>query len=203
MSPQSLHLRLVGGWGTSGWPSEPIDPIAVLEVDHVLKLDLCDAMERLADGLPNETDTGLAEIAVTVLRKGLPDHIELEERHLFPLLKRRMADDQMFRPVIEQLEHEHDYDEAFAIEISEELERLVEAGRARNAEMLGYMLRGFFVSLRRHVRWENAMVLPVARKRLTESDLEELRKAILARSHPHAAARPIETFISGRSKPTE
>ncbi|KUO54408.1 MAG: hypothetical protein APF80_08215 [Alphaproteobacteria bacterium BRH_c36] len=172
----------------------------MLEVDHVLKLELCDALERLADGLPNETDTGLANAAVTVLRRGLPDHIELEERHLFPLLRRRIADDEIFRPVLEQLEYEHEHDDASAIEISEELERLAEVGQARNAEMLGYMLRGFFVTLRRHVYWENAMVLPLARRKLTENDLDELREAVVARSHRHAASRSTDAFIGIRPK---
>ena len=46
-----------------------------------------------------------------------------------------------------------------AIEIAEELAQFVEDGRPRNPEMLGYMLRGFFVSQRRHIAWEN---MPVA-----------------------------------------
>ncbi|MBU1212400.1 MAG: hemerythrin domain-containing protein [Alphaproteobacteria bacterium] len=203
MSPHSLHLRLVGGRAEAGSPSVPIDPIAVLEVDHVLKLELCDALERLADGLPNETDMALAKVAVTVLRRGLPEHIELEGRHLFPLLKRRLSGDEIFRPVLEQLEFEHEHDDAFAIEISEELERLAEAGKARNAEMLGYMLRGFFVSLRRHVCWENATVLPLARRKLTENDLDELREAIVARSLRHAVGRSMDAFIGVRTKPAD
>ena len=67
-----------------------------------------------------------------------------------------------------------------------ELERLIGDGSARNAEMLGYMLRGFFVAIRRHVKWENATVLPLARQTLTEVDLDELREAIIERARKHA-----------------
>ncbi|MBU2580724.1 MAG: hemerythrin domain-containing protein [Alphaproteobacteria bacterium] len=186
MSPQSLHLRLVGGRGDAGQPLDRIDPIAVIEVDHLLKFELCDVLERLADGLPHETIKSQAEVAVTVLRQGLPDHIVLEERYLFPLLKKRNNGDARVRSVLEQLEHEHDHDEAFSFEIAEELERLADDGRASNAEMLGYMLRGYFVSLRRHIKWENATVLPLARQMLTAADLDELREGIMERSRRHA-----------------
>ena len=48
-----------------------------------------------------------------------------------------------------------------------------------NPNMVGYMLRSFFESYRRHIHWENAVVLPLARSRLTEEDVEELEQAML------------------------
>jgi cytochrome c553 len=45
--------------------------------------------------------------------------------------------------------------------------------------MLGYMLRGFFERYRRHVHWENTLVMPLVRRRLTEDDLANLA-AIMA-----------------------
>ena len=44
--------------------------------------------------------------------------------------------------------------------------------------MVGYMLRSFFESYRRHIHWENAVVLPLARARLTREDIEELGAAM-------------------------
>jgi hypothetical protein len=41
--------------------------------------------------------------------------------------------------------------------------------------MLGYMLRGFFERYRRHVHWENTLVMPLARLRLTADDLTTLQ----------------------------
>lgn len=182
MTPQSLQLRLVGGRNDADRPLDTIDPIAVFEVDHLLKVELCHVLEALADGLPHEANKSQAEIAVTVLRNVLPDHIALEEQHLFPLLMRRNEGDPRCNQLLEQLKHEHDSDEAFGYEIAEELEWLIGDGTARNAEMLGYMLRGFFVAIRRHVKWENATVLPLARQTLSEPDLNELRQAIIERS---------------------
>ena len=36
------------------------------------------------------------------------------------------------------------------------------------------MLRGFFERYRRHVHWENQLVMPLARLRLTRDDLDQL-----------------------------
>ena len=44
--------------------------------------------------------------------------------------------------------------------------------------MVGYMLRSFFESYRRHIHWENVVVLPLARARLTREDIEELGAAM-------------------------
>jgi hemerythrin-like domain-containing protein len=92
-----------------------------------------------------------------------------------------------------QLEHEHGSDESFAYEIADELEHIAEAKAPENAEMLGYMLRGFFISQRRHIRWENATVIPLARRTLTEADLAELREAITARNCNDEGLRILET----------
>jgi hypothetical protein len=44
-----------------------------------------------------------------------------------------------------------------------------------NPDMVGYMLRGFFERYRRHVHWENTLVMPLARLRLTPEDLDALQ----------------------------
>jgi hypothetical protein len=44
--------------------------------------------------------------------------------------------------------------------------------------MVGYMLRSFFESYRRHIAWENTIVLPLARARLTGEDLDKLGRAM-------------------------
>ena len=61
-----------------------------------------------------------------------------------------------------------------ASEIAEALQTLAQGGRPANPEMLGYMLRGFFERYRRHVHWENQLVMPLARQRLNRDDLEQL-----------------------------
>ena len=146
------------------------DPLAVIEEDHALHLELCDVLERLADALPHDADQGLARVAVTFLRNGFPAHLRMEEHVLSQLLERHAAPAGLLRPIIEHLKAEHSADECAALEIADELQVLVEHGRVANADMLGYMVRGFFEAQRRHIWWENSVLLPLAREALTSED---------------------------------
>jgi len=153
------------------------DPIEQLEIDHALQLELCDVLEALADDLPDRVSPSLAEIAASILRKGFPGHMYVEEEYLFPLLRKRVSTDPSLEHVLRQLEHEHEDDEEFASELAEELESIALGRKVSNPDMLGYMLRGFFVSQRRHIEWENATIIPLARQFLQSSDYAELRFA--------------------------
>ena len=155
-----------------------VDPLSALEIDHELQLRLCNLLEHIADGLPGIEDPEVAMVAISVLRTGLEGHTAFEERHLFPLIRYRGSGDPVVEAILTQLEDEHDGDEAFAHELADELERLVSVGTARNPEMLGYMLRGFFVGQRRHIEWENNTILPLARNLLTGEDLMTLRQGL-------------------------
>ena len=130
--------------------------------DHALQLELCDLLECLADALP-DFDRAIARSAAAILRHGFKPHLQLEEDVLFPLLRRRAPEASPLRAIMRQLEAEHAADESFAHELADELQLLVDTGLVRNAEMLGYMLRGFFEHQRRHIEWENGVLLPLAR----------------------------------------
>lgn len=169
-------------------PAPPIcdraDPLAVIEEDHGLHLELCDVLECIADSLPNGADPGLVRVAVAFLRNGFPAHLRIEEHVLFQLVERHAAKAGHLRPVIEHLKAEHSADECAAVEIADELQVLAQHGRVANAEMLGYMLRGFFEAQRRHIWWEGSVLLPLARAALTPEDLAELQAWIIASERP-------------------
>lgn len=166
-----------------------VDPLAVIEEDHALQLELCDLLEDLADGLPRRLEESWAATAVGVLSQTWPLHVALEEDVLFPLLRQRAAEDATLLEILVRLEAEHDSDEDFAHEIAEELSAVLDDGHIRNPDMLGYMLRGFFDSQRRHVAWENMVMLPVARRVLEGGDLELMRSWIRARLEPGTTTR--------------
>ena len=158
------------------------DPIGLIEQDHCWQIVLCDALEHIADTLPNNFDPDLLHLTGEALKTVISEHNRMEEQALFPLLAKRVRPDTEFSDMAAQLCSEHETDQALAHELAEQLEIIV-TGRARqNAEMLGYMLRSFFVSLRRHISWENQTILPLARNNLNKDDLEELRQWML--SHP-------------------
>ncbi len=160
------------------------NPIDMIAKEHAFQLELAKSLEFIADGLPDQVDRRLVKEVVAILSNGLDAHFELEEKVLFPLLRRRAGVDSGLIAALDQLVAEHGRDQDISAELVEELRVLAECGRPRNAEMLGYMLRGYFEGQRRHIEWENAVVLPAARRLLSPEDLD-----VVARSVRHRPAR--------------
>lgn len=154
------------------------DPLDRLEQAHTFHAGLCDMLEAIADSLPDEVDPLQCRQALTSLQIELPLHHMDEEVGLFPLLERRAKPKDKLQEHLAQLCLEHATDESFANELSDELDSLAQGMRPHNPNMLGYMLRGFFESYRRHLHWENTVLLPLARKRLTEADLDVLARTM-------------------------
>jgi len=160
------------------------DPISVLEEEHALQLELCDILEHLADGLPHSIDLNLAGIAVNLLKSAWQQHTRLEEEVLFPMLRNRSESGAHVSAMLSRLEDEHETDEGLAHEIASTLKDLIQGAPLTNAESLGYMLRGFFMSQRRHISWENDVVLPLARRILLPEDLEKFQAVIMMSERP-------------------
>lgn len=158
----------------SGARSISANPVDRIVAEHSWQLELCDALEFIADGLPDSIDRRLVRELISVLGHGLEAHFRAEEQLLFPLLRRRGSSDPSLIAALDQLELEHVRDEDISSELLEELTFVADQGRARNADMLGYMLRGFFEGQRRHIAWENAVVVPAARRLLQLEDLQSL-----------------------------
>lgn len=162
-------------------------PLGRLGLEHSLQLELCNCLEHIADLLPDSVDRRLAKSAATMLEGGLTHYVTFENEKLFPLVRRR--GDGAIADALRQLEGEHLRDEAFALEIAEELEGLCKRAACRNPEMLGYMLRGFFEGRRRHIAWENTVVIPFARRVLQPDDLGELATWMQAEHWQRASER--------------
>ena len=169
--------------------SQPSDPLDRLAAEHTLELELCEALEDIADGLPSRLDRNLIRMVVNVLAHGVSAHFEFEEEALFPMLRRRASSGELLIAALDQLAVEHRRDAGMCGELAEELRYCLLRERPRNPEMLGYMLRGFFEGQRRHVEWENSVVLPAARRLLTEQDRQELTRYIQHCPRPTASLR--------------
>ena len=150
------------------------NPLDMIMHQHAMQMQLCDMLERIADGLPDEVDRRLCAQAASSLTYDLPLHHHDEETGLFPLLRERALPEDQIENILGRLATEHVTDTDFAGEIAELLEILGRGDRVGNPDMVGYMLRGFFERYRRHVHWENTLVMPVARIRLMPEDLEAL-----------------------------
>ncbi|MBZ9798521.1 hemerythrin domain-containing protein [Mesorhizobium sp. ES1-4] len=126
---------------------------------HDEKLRLCEALESIADTLPNVdrfSCLGTANRIVPLLR----DIHLFEEAVIFPVYEAALTGAEASFQSISRLRAEHIEDECFADEVTEQLLGIGHGRPIGNAEALGFMLRGFFESLRRHIAFEREHVLP-------------------------------------------
>jgi len=128
-----------------------------------MQLDLCNQLEAIADALPQKIDRQkLLIIARSILPTVKTAH-RFEEDRIFPHIKLEAKEKQALNLSLERLQYEHWEDESFAEELSDGLIRFVTDCDEPSANTLGYMLRGFFEGLRRHIAFEVEYILPLLR----------------------------------------
>lgn len=113
------------------------------------QLKLCDDLEAVADSLPAGTDRQFCLHLARQIGPVLRDAHAVEEQFLFPGLIARGGGE-----LVERLRLEHIEDECFGEEVQYELLQLGQGRPVLAPEATGYMLRGFFEGMRRHMRHE-------------------------------------------------
>ncbi len=130
--------------------------IAVMHRAHGEKLRVCGALEEIADALPDRIDRLMCVSVASTLLPMLRNIHRFEEELIFPAYAAATADPQC----VERLKAEHVEDECFADELTEALMTIGHGAAVANPEALGFMLRGFFETIRRHVAFERDHILP-------------------------------------------
>ncbi|MCO5065321.1 MAG: hemerythrin domain-containing protein [Rhizobiaceae bacterium] len=137
-------------------------PCVQLALVYAEKVQLCDQLEAIADSLPHRVDRltciRVANRLVPLLRAS---H-RYEEDVIFPIFEQHAQTHPVRRETILRLKSEHVYDEGAAEEICERLLWIGHGGEIDNPEALGFMLRAFFDTVRRHVAFEREYVFPSA-----------------------------------------
>lgn len=141
----------------SGRSDRETVPAVVMKRAHLEKLQLCDALERIADILP-KVDCLACLAAANAIVPLLRSIHQYEETVIFPAYEAALSGgDASTR----RLRAEHVEDECFAGEVTEILLAIGHGEPVENAEAVGFMLRGFFESMRRHIAFEREHVLPM------------------------------------------
>ncbi|RED12226.1 hemerythrin domain-containing protein [Pontivivens insulae] len=122
---------------------------------------LCDALEKIADGLPETTNAQRLLHLARTIHPTIHSAHRFEEQVLFPALEQAEADTEALSETLNRLHFEHLEDEGFAQELYDEMIGFATGQVARDAERLGYMLRGFFEGLRRHLAFEKEHLIPM------------------------------------------
>lgn len=156
------------------------EPLEWFFAEHFRHRQLCELIDQIAAAVvfDGERITRVLEF----LRNDLPLHVIDEEEDLFPLLRRRCAPEDELEVVLGRLSAEHRSDVDAARVVRLHLEHCLEQRRAPGLDPdKRKAMQAFASQERRHLGLENAVVLPIARLRLTAADLANLSRRLAAR----------------------
>ncbi len=157
-------------WDLQGLSRFGGNPVEAFFRAHDDQLALCQALEEIADSLPDQVDRQKCMLAARQIWPLLRGVHSFEEKIIFPALADRLAHVDGIDETIARLKSEHAEDECYAEELTDTLLLLGAGDRGVNFDAVGYMLRGFFESVRRHVAFEREIVLRLARGSETTTD---------------------------------
>jgi len=167
-----------------------LDPVDWIVDDHFRQGAICHVLERVAR---NPRHGGTVELgnASLYLQDELPLHLADEEDDLVPLLGLRCEVGDRFGEISVALRENHESERTLIAAVLPELRRII-AGEplANPVQFFGNALR-LCGMIRRHLIWENAVLVPLARKRLKNPDFPYLAHKMAARRG--AASRPTGT----------
>ncbi len=157
----------------------PLDHIAE---EHLRLREICGRLDELVAAVPQPDRARAAEV-LAHLKVALPRHVQDEEDDLFPLLRRRSEGDEDISDTLDRLIADHGEGRTAVARVCAALERSVTSDTAFTPEEAA-AVAAFAARERRHLIVENAIVLPLARVRLTSRDLTKLRRRMMRRRVP-------------------
>ncbi|MGI9512183.1 MAG: hemerythrin domain-containing protein [Anderseniella sp.] len=172
-----LALEALSNAPPSSQFAEPLDYIFA---EHFRQRVLCNMLDEIADR--ERPDRQPIEAVLRYLRVDFAPHMQDEEHDLFPMLRRRAEPEDRIDDVIGQLTQEHAADRQDAKLITEGLAKAL-AGKTETGQgsALAKLLHRFAENERNHLTLENAIILPLARIRLTDDDIRNLAHRMAAR----------------------
>jgi len=137
-------------------------PLALLRQAHAIKLALCDRLEAIADSLPSNVSRFECEAVARAIVPLLESVQRFEEDVMFPYCEELSTGRPPMASAFERLKSEHREDLSYGEEVAEALLMVGPERPVPGAEALGFMLRGFFGTLRRHVAFEENYIGVIA-----------------------------------------
>jgi hemerythrin-like domain-containing protein len=174
---------------------EPLDlrliarPLDFLLAEHYRLRAVLAQLDWLARGSVGDGRRKMARALARYFAEDYALHTADEESDFFPLLRARCADDEAFLATLDTLTAEHGADDARLAEVVAKLKNLADSpARIDIPPEFAAEARTVIEALRRHIAWENAVLLPVARTRLQSADLRRLAQKLAARRGVSLAA---------------
>ena len=136
--------------------------VEAMRLIHDKKTAMCEELENIADRLPSNVDELTCLSVAAKLLPLLRLAHEYEESVIFPAYEKLVASTGP-NASTDRLRAEHISDECFAADLTGVLLQIGHGGYVDQAETFGFMLRGFFDSVRRHMAFEAEHIGPIIR----------------------------------------
>lgn len=156
------------------------EPLEFLFAEHYRHRQMCRALDQVA-AAPGFVGEAAAALEAFIAHD-LANHVLDEEQDLFPVLRRRSEPEDEIEKLIAVLSQEHALDQQLASVTRGVLAQSIAHLRpVRSFEGGPAALRRLAQQERRHLALENAVIMPIARLRLTVDDKRLLAQAMAAR----------------------
>jgi hypothetical protein len=140
------------------------DALEAFQSSHREQMELCDLLEKIADSLPQNLDRQTCIHVAKAIGPIISRGQEIEEAKLFKAVENAGEISIDPRVIVDRLR----MDQLGTIFMSEEIFDVLISHGAGNpthgAEATGYLLRGFFSGLRRHLALEQELLAPTLAK---------------------------------------
>jgi hemerythrin-like domain-containing protein len=169
---------------------EHIDPIDLLRDEHNHFRKICDMLDRLANNLQHDAAVRETAIIYRAFTHEFPLHQANEEEDLFPLLRARCLAEDGVDEILSLLLRDHSAKNAEGGGVHF-LPGLMQIATGRDiGDPMAFVqsVLAFTEMLRRHIGWEDATLMRLARKRLTAADRSGLAHAMMRRRLAFAPA---------------
>lgn len=156
------------------------EPLEFIFAEHYRHRQMCKILEYLA--VSPTFDLALIASTDDFIRYDLALHVIDEEEDLFPLLRRRCSEEDDVEDILRRLSADHALDRQLAVTVRAVFAQSLERRTPPSAVEGGAQaLLQLAKQEKSHMALENAVVMPLARRRLTADDLEALSLRLSAR----------------------
>lgn len=154
------------------------DPLTFLVEDHMRQREICAMLHMVASQpFPEFRSMG---VSLAYLRHEFLLHNADERTVLFPMMIARCEKEDEIGLIIDRLLRDHEAGEVQAQKVCDILETIMEIGDAPDEDSRAE-LKDFAGRCQRYLILENAIILRLARVRLSEDDLAVLSRKMLLR----------------------
>ena len=157
------------------------EPVDYLYAEHFRQRVVCKFLEEIAFDPTARNAARLASIVLAYLEQELPHHVADEEQDLFPRLRGRCGAADNAGRMLDMLSEEHRRDGDLCEAALEGLRALTEGRQPDQGAAFVRAAAAFAETQRRHLAWEDEVVLPLARERLTSEDLVDMGRSMAER----------------------